>query len=527
MQKWIRTALGTLIVGLCMILPSLTYASAIFNIVPNTTEITITSTGTITYTVSNTTQKSVIQNITIEPAYNISGNPLGRMIQNNGCAGISLGVGASCTFQISLTKNADQLTSILLMPRVCGYFGAVCTVPIESNRVRVNVSTAPTIPILTSLTITPNNSTILVGDTQQFTATGTYLDGSTQDLTALVVWASSNTSKATIDSSGLATGVGVGSSSVTASLDAVVGSTTLTMKKIMAYIANCDNSVTNTISICPVIGGGSRLGTCQPYSNSTFNMPSDIVLNNTATFAYVANTGVPSISFCPVNPDGSISSCQDITDGVNFDFTGLELNAANTLLYYTNYYGNRVGVCQVNSNGSLSNCSMLSTVFTGPAGRIALNGQGSLSYTAQYHSDTVRICPVKQDGSFDVCSTPHSDPAFVELSGIEIDPTSTYLYLTDAQSTVAICPINPDGSLQTCSVSNGNNTFDFSSARTTNMFIGNFTGVSYAYVPNEGPTPGTISICPVQQNGSLGTCINPSDPTLYSPKGIWVTSVSQ
>ena len=48
--------------------------------------------------------------------------------------------------------------------------------------------------------------------TQQFTATGTYSDNSTQNLTSQVTWASATTSVATITAAGLATAVATGTS---------------------------------------------------------------------------------------------------------------------------------------------------------------------------------------------------------------------------------------------------------------------------------------------------------------------------
>jgi uncharacterized protein YjdB len=62
-----------------------------------------------------------------------------------------------------------------------------------------------------------------VGATQQFTATGTYEDNSTQDITAQVTWSSSNTTDATINTTGLATGLAVGSSQISATLNSVSG----------------------------------------------------------------------------------------------------------------------------------------------------------------------------------------------------------------------------------------------------------------------------------------------------------------
>ena len=66
-------------------------------------------------------------------------------------------------------------------------------------------------PTLTSIAVTPANPTNLAGATQQFTATGTYSDGSTQNLTQPERrGASSKTAVATINANGLATAVSAG-----------------------------------------------------------------------------------------------------------------------------------------------------------------------------------------------------------------------------------------------------------------------------------------------------------------------------
>ena len=77
--------------------------------------------------------------------------------------------------------------------------------------------------------MTPVNPSITKGATQQFTATGTYSDSSTENITASVTWTSGTPATATISAAGLATGVAVGSANITATLTGVQGSTTLTV----------------------------------------------------------------------------------------------------------------------------------------------------------------------------------------------------------------------------------------------------------------------------------------------------------
>ena len=84
---------------------------------------------------------------------------------------------------------------------------------------------SPPPPTLTSIAVTPANSSIFTGASQQFTATGTYSDGSTQNLTSQATWTSSNTGVATINAGGLATGVSAGTTTISAALTGVTGST--------------------------------------------------------------------------------------------------------------------------------------------------------------------------------------------------------------------------------------------------------------------------------------------------------------
>ena len=82
---------------------------------------------------------------------------------------------------------------------------------------------------LTVIAIAPNPASLIVGATQQFTATGTYNDGSTANVTSLASWTSSTPSVATINSTGLATGVASGSTTITASLGGVSAAAAVTV----------------------------------------------------------------------------------------------------------------------------------------------------------------------------------------------------------------------------------------------------------------------------------------------------------
>ena len=71
-------------------------------------------------------------------------------------------------------------------------------------------------PVLTGLSVTPVDSTIESGSNIQLTATGTFSDKSTSDLTDQVSWSSSASGVATVGATGLVIASGVGSATILA-----------------------------------------------------------------------------------------------------------------------------------------------------------------------------------------------------------------------------------------------------------------------------------------------------------------------
>src|SRR4029077_16547266 len=83
--------------------------------------------------------------------------------------------------------------------------------------------------MLASIAVSAAANSTPAGTTDQFTATGTFSDGTTKDLTSSVTWTSSNPSLATINASGLAKGLMNGTSTISASTGSSSGSATLTV----------------------------------------------------------------------------------------------------------------------------------------------------------------------------------------------------------------------------------------------------------------------------------------------------------
>jgi len=85
-------------------------------------------------------------------------------------------------------------------------------------------------PTLTTITVTPATPSLVAGNTLQMIATGTYDDGSTKNVSGTATWTTSDSSVATISSTGLLAGVATGTATITATSGAITGTTTATIQ---------------------------------------------------------------------------------------------------------------------------------------------------------------------------------------------------------------------------------------------------------------------------------------------------------
>ncbi len=156
---------------------------------------------------------------------------------------------------------------------------------------------------LVSLAVTPANTNVLVSRSRQFSATGTFSDSSMSDLTGSVAWSTANSSIATIASNGLATGVALGTTSVTASLNGVMGSGNITMQAFAPKYAYVINNGDYTISGYTV---DSVTGLLTPVPGSPFASgvpePFRISLDPQGRFLYVVGGATGSFASFAVNP---------------------------------------------------------------------------------------------------------------------------------------------------------------------------------------------------------------------------------
>jgi uncharacterized protein YjdB len=240
------TATGTYTNGTTAVLPassttfqssnpsvaSVTSAGLATGVAAGTAEITATS-GTITSpAVTLTVTGPTLQSIAISPA-----NP-------SLAKGTNLALTATGTYSDGSTQNlTTQVTwssasAAVTVSNASASQGVVTGASVGSATVSAALATAPSViggttvtvtaAALQSIAVTPSSPSVALGLQQQFTATGTYTDGTPANVA--ITWSSSTSTVATISSTGSATALAQGSTTISAAFGPVVGSTLLTVE---------------------------------------------------------------------------------------------------------------------------------------------------------------------------------------------------------------------------------------------------------------------------------------------------------
>jgi uncharacterized protein YjdB len=259
---------------------------------------------------------------------------------------------------------------------------------------------------LNSITLSPTSATIAVGQTQQFSGSGTTNSGQTVTGTG-ASWASSNISVATVDQNGLATAVGVGTTTISATVQTgggpVTGSATLTVtaavlqsitlspatpsvtagttQQFTATGVYSDNSqqtltsVTWTSSNTSVATiNGSGLATTLSAGNTTITASANGVNGSTTLTVTTPTLALVSIVVTPASPS--------VTAGTNQQFTatGVYSDSSQQTLTSAAWTSSNSNVASINSSGLASASSVGSATITASASGI--NGSTAMTVTA-------------------------------------------------------------------------------------------------------------------------------------------------
>lgn len=220
-------------------------------------EATILSGTTQQFTATGVYSDNHIEDLTAQVTWGSS---------NTGVATITSGTG--------LAQGAGNGTTIITatITTADGTFSNTATLYVKSTT-------------LILIQVNPTNPIIPAQITQQFTAEGCDTDGYCYDITNDVTWESSNTGVATINADGIATGVGAGTSTISATFDLVEGSTVMTVT----------SATLESIEVTPASPGIARGTTQQFTALGTFDDASVYDITSDVTWTS-SSPGVATIS---------------------------------------------------------------------------------------------------------------------------------------------------------------------------------------------------------------------------------------
>ncbi|MGD0567147.1 MAG: choice-of-anchor D domain-containing protein [Candidatus Sulfotelmatobacter sp.] len=244
-----------------------------------------TTSGAQTLTITNDLGKELLfSSIAVSGDFAIASNTCGS----------GIGAGLKCTVGVSFTP-----TSVGQRPGAVtindNAFGSPIVIALSGTGNDTN---------LNSITVTPATTSIAAGAAQQFVATGHLKNGTLQILTQFVTWSSSQANAATVAAGGIATGVGPGSTNISATLGGIAGSTTLTVtepKSIAVTPATASiapgstqklsatgSSTSTGVDWSATCGSEGACGTFNPThtasgSSTMYTAPSSVPYGNTVT----------------------------------------------------------------------------------------------------------------------------------------------------------------------------------------------------------------------------------------------------
>jgi 6-phosphogluconolactonase (cycloisomerase 2 family) len=327
------------------------------------------------------------------------------------------------------------------------------------NGVMGNGNLTVTAATVISIAITPAKPTIAPGKTLQFTATGTYTDTTTKDLTASVAWAASPSSVATIDpATGLASSVGAGTASISGTYSGgpAITPVTLTVSAtVYAYATNFDAGTVSQYMISP----GGALSALTPPTVAAGASPFSVSVELTGQYVYVANYNADTVSQYAIGATGALTPLGTPAVMTGSHPNGVTIDPPNKHAYVANFGDNTVSQYNIGTTGALTPMGT-PTVATGsfPAS-IVISPNGKYAYVADYActgpgcaaaQGTISQYTVGADGALTAMSPAmvNTGSATSQPNSLIVDPTNSFLFVANAgDNTVSQFAIGASGAL--------------------------------------------------------------------------------
>jgi 6-phosphogluconolactonase (cycloisomerase 2 family) len=309
--------------------------------------------------------------------------------------------------------------------------------------------------VLTSIAVTPVSPSILVAGTQQFVATGTYSDSTQSTITTTVTWASGTTTTATISNAtgtnGLATGLAVGTTNITATLGSIVSPAQMLTVTSATQYAYATNDGAGTVSQY-TIGPDGTLSPMTPATVPAGTNPYAVAVDSTGHYAYVANNGSANISQYTIGTGGALTLAATVAAGngpngitVNNGYVYVPNNTDGTVSQYSIVGGALQPLTPATVTVGVGAGTFPQTIFVNAAGTVAYVATEGNGTTIQ---STIAVYRVTAGVLSTTATSTVGLGTAANPTSIVIDPTGTYLYVAElGNATIGEYSIGGGGAL--------------------------------------------------------------------------------
>ena len=314
---------------------------------------------------------------------------------------------------------------------------------ISSNDSAESSTLTVTAAELVSIAVTPANSSTPLGVNQSFTATGTYTDATTQDITTQVTWASTNTGIAAISNAagteGEATPVAVGSTVISASLSGISSNDSGESSSLTVTAAELVSIAVTPSNPSTALGVNVNFIATGTYTDaSTQNITTQVTWDST-------NTGIATIS----NAGGSEGVATPVAVGstlISASLGGISSNDSAESSTLTVTAAELVSIAVTPSNPSTPLGVNVSFIATG-----TYTDASTQNITTQvaWNSSAIAIASISNAAGTEGETTPVTAGITVisaSLSGISSNDTaesSTLTVTAAALVSIAVSPSSP------------------------------------------------------------------------------------
>jgi len=425
------------------------YPDSAAGVSPGTSAITATS-GAISGSTTLTVVPATLVSISISPTNPTVARNFTRQLTaigqyNNGTI-------TDITSQVTWLSGTPSIATIDTVGVVTGITAGSSTITATLGSISGSATLSVNSTTLLSIsTITPTKPSCIPNAIIQLSATGNFSDGSSYILPAGLTWSSNTPSIATVYSSGIATCVAIGTSTITAASGTVSGSIVLTVRATprYAYVANLSAATGSAVSQYTV-GIGGELTAMNPPTVATGLGARFVIVDPSGQFVYVVGGGTGVWQYT-IGAGGALTPMATptvTTGGYGPFFTAVD--PTGRYVYVVNggsgLSSTFISQYTIGIGGALTPMTPPTITTAVNTGSIAIDPSGQFVYVTQ-GTNSVLQYTISAGGTLSPMS-PASVTAGTGPSSVIVDPSGQYVYVANSTSnTVSQYTIGAGGAL--------------------------------------------------------------------------------